>query len=201
MSYPVGALLGRDFELLHAACLCALRRYLFFHESMPAWLVRLVAHPTHVMVLNGVYVRVLWISEAQMEELYIFIHQCYKVASSRTRLTILEHPQCHVLADMCKGRSELYFASRDEIPLMGDRGARQLPVRTLEQHISVALSRIELAMDPSGSWDFKPITQDILVHEETIFSDDALTLAATPHHVTAPPAHAMVSQPEAVDSK
>ena len=23
MSYPVGALLGRDFELLHAACLCA----------------------------------------------------------------------------------------------------------------------------------------------------------------------------------
>ena len=65
----------------------------------------------------------------------------------------------------------------------------------------MALSRIAPAVDPSGPWDFKPITQDILVHEETIFSDDALTLAATQHHVTAPPAHAMVSQPEAVDSK
>ena len=81
-----------------------MRRYLFFSKPMPAWLVRPVAHPTHIMIVNGAYARVLWVSEAQMEELYIYIHQCYKIASRNATLTILEHPQCHVLADMCKGR-------------------------------------------------------------------------------------------------
>ena len=53
-SYLVGVLLGRNFELLHPALLYAMRRYLFFSEPMPAWLVRLVAHPAHIMIVNGV---------------------------------------------------------------------------------------------------------------------------------------------------
>jgi hypothetical protein len=76
------------------------------------------------MILSGVYARVLWVSEAQMEELRIYTHQCYKMTPRKSPITILEHPQCHVLADMCKGRSELLFKTRDETPLTGDRGAR-----------------------------------------------------------------------------
>ena len=40
------------------------------------------------MIVNGVYVRVLWVSEAQMEELHIYIHQSYKIASRNATLTI-----------------------------------------------------------------------------------------------------------------
>ena len=42
------------------------------------------------MIVNDVYVRVLWVSEAQLEELYVYIHQRYKIAFRNTKLTILE---------------------------------------------------------------------------------------------------------------
>ena len=101
----------------------SMRRYLFFSESMLAWLVRLVAHPTHIMILNGVYVRVPWVSEAQME-FDIYIHQCYNIASPRTPLMILEHPQCHFLADVCKGRSELFLQAWSKLPFSSDKCMR-----------------------------------------------------------------------------
>ena len=40
--------------------------------------------PTHVIFLNGVYVRVLWVSNEQLEELMIYIHQAYKIHTSKT---------------------------------------------------------------------------------------------------------------------
>ena len=90
-----------------------------------------------------------------------------------------------------QGRSELFFHARSETTFTGDRGARRLPVRTLEQQIYVALSRIEPAIDLEGACNFRAITRDILVHE----------YVAAQHHLTYRPSHAARSQPEAMDSK
>ena len=105
LAYPAGALLGRNLRPLDVGHMCGLRRYIFQNQSEPRWIARLVSLPTHIMFLNGVYVRVLWMSKGQMEELMIFAHQCYKAANSRKKscsqdIAITDHPQCHALADL-----------------------------------------------------------------------------------------------------
>ena len=82
-AYQAGVLMGRGLQALGNPLLAALRRYLFFGQPIPAWVHKLVYHHTHIIFYAGVYVRVLWVSPAQMEELFIFIHQCYKVASRK----------------------------------------------------------------------------------------------------------------------
>ena len=118
-AFPLGSLYGRDLRPLDAGHLCALRRYIFQNQNEPRWIARLMAIPTHIMFLNGVYVRVLWLSKSEMEELMIYAHQCFKVANSKKKdrsqdLAITDHPQCHALADLCSGQVELAIRQKQD---------------------------------------------------------------------------------------
>ena len=97
--------MGLDLRPLDVAHCASARRFLFFSQPEPSWFEHLVAQPTHAIFLNGVYVRVLWLSKSQREELMIYAHQCFKAANSKKKscsqdLAITDHPQCHALADL-----------------------------------------------------------------------------------------------------
>ena len=105
--------MGRDLTTLHTAHLCALRRWMFYGQALPGWLVRLIATPTHIMFINGVYVRVLWVSQHQMEELYIYSFQCYKEATNprhgKNLPNITETIQCHYLGNIARGSTKFFY--------------------------------------------------------------------------------------------
>jgi len=199
-SYPVGALLGRDLEILHIPVILALRRYFFHDQQLPAWLIRLVAQPTHVMITNGVYVRILWVSVSQMEELFIYAHSCYKakncyLSKQGKSLAMTDHPQCHLLADLCCGQSYSYIKQAEDIQDGNAKNVHQLlRLRNLDHQVSLALSRIAPEFDPSGAKDFWHISRDILVTKETVMNDEALNYVSVQHHTMAPPTHAVTAQ-------
>ena len=199
-SYPVGALLGRDLEILHIPVILALRRYFFHDQQLPAWLIRLVAQPTHVMITNGVYVRILWVSVSQMEELFIYAHSCYKakncyLSKQGKSLAMTDHPQCHHLADLCCGQSYSYIKQAEDIQDGNAKNIHQLlRLRNLDHQVSLALSRIAPNFDPSGVKDFWHISRDILVTKETVMNDEALNYVSVQYHNVSPPTHVVTAQ-------
>ena len=115
--FQPGSLMGRNMPDLLVAQVLAMRRYFFFDQLMPSWVLKLVAQPTHIMIINGVYVRVIWISEADLEELWLYIYHCFRIKNHRENRDqarhILEHPTCHLLSEVCRGRSPVYLQDKN----------------------------------------------------------------------------------------
>ena len=120
------------------------------------------------MITRGLYVRVLWLSQEQMEELYLYAYQFYKIASRRDKggTAITEHPQCHHLADLCSGFVTPQFVEDSQRPAYGGKGECRIPLRNLEHQVAIACSRIEPAFDNLGQDGYTYISKDILVIEE-----------------------------------
>ena len=145
--------MGRGLKALHAAHLAGCKRYLFHDQPIPGWFIKSTATPTLIMFMRGFYIRVLWVSRAQMEELYMLGYQAYNIVASgkprfwkpapeqaeqKGHLQITELPQCSHLSNMARGFCKLFLRSPQYAGRPGDGGI-VIPVRSLEQQIGLCL--------------------------------------------------------------
>ena len=163
--------MGRDLPDLLLAHAMAIRRYLFFDQPMPAWSLKLIAQPTHVMIISGVYVRVVWISQAQLEETWLYILGCWlskhnnkKPKRDNQHHHILDFPTCHTLSEVCRGRSPVYLQDKNNRPRESTKDVC-ISFRNLEQQIAAAISVLEPPLQQEGSVGWTYPLRDVLVDE------------------------------------
>ena len=167
--------MGRDLPDLTLSHVMAMRRHIFFDQPMPAWVLKFAAMPTHIMIVNGVYVRVLWVSQPQLEEIYLYAYSCYlsyhKNRKPSDKLTIMQFPTVHRLSEMCRGRSPVFFQEKRNRPTEASKDTI-LPVRTMENQICCALAVIEPQFYREGAADWSYPNRDILVDHDELVRDE-----------------------------